>query len=71
LSLANNEESEDINAKKQSFEMEREDIERMRYEIEAQKAHVRTEILKMDEFKSELAGRQKTIENMRFRFIED
>jgi hypothetical protein len=54
LSLANNEESEEINLKKLSLEQEREELDRMRYEVEAEKAHVKTEIVKNEEFKREL-----------------
>ena len=62
LSLKANEESEFVSRHKAEFEDNKCELDRMRYEIEAEKAHLQAEQFRMDETRRELGQRQRMIE---------
>jgi len=65
------EESEYVATHKKDYEEDRAELEHFRYELEAQKAHVRAEHLKLEHKRTEIAMRERMIDQLKLNRVQE
>ena len=65
------EESEYVAAHKKDYEEDRAELEKYRYELEAEKAHVRADHLKLEHQRTEIAMRERMIDQLKLNKVQE
>lgn len=65
------EESEYVAAHKKEYEDDRAELEKLRYELEAEKAHVRAEHLKLEHKRTEILMRERMIDQLKLSKVQE
>jgi hypothetical protein len=65
------EESEFVAVHKKEYEEDRAELEKLRYELEAEKAHVRAEHLKLEQKRTEIAMRERMIDQLKLNKVQE
>lgn len=65
------EESEYVAVHKKEYEEDRAELEKLRYELEAEKAHVRAEHLKLEHKRTEILMRERMLDQLKLSKVQD
>ena len=65
------EESEFVSVHKKEYEDDRAELEKLRYELEAEKAHVRAEHLKLEQKRTEILMRERMLDQLKLNRVQD
>lgn len=65
------EESEYVSIHKKEYEDDRAELEKLRYELEAEKAHVRAEHLKLEHKRTEILMRERMVDQLKLNKVQE
>ena len=65
------EESEFVSVHKREYEDDRAELEKLRYELEAEKAHVRADHLKLEQKRTEILLRERMLDQLKLNRVQD
>ena len=65
------EESESVAIHKKEYEEDRAELEKLRYELEAEKAHVRADHLKLEQKRTEILMRERMIDQLKLTKVQE
>lgn len=65
------EESEFVSVHKKEYEDDRAELEKLRYELEAEKAHIRAEHLRMEQKRTEILMRERMLDQLKLNRVQE